>query len=319
MKTSPTLEAIADAAADWRETDYPARESAVDETLEAPNRWTEPALDHALNRWMQQFTLEALVDWVGSTPSEEQRSVAVVHGEEDPLAGIRDAVAVWALGYEYVGVVPDASPALIPAFAKDVVEAGSTVSVEFGSLDHALEQADAVISGATERREEVEEACDRADVSAQNRLLRSQSFSIGLIDGHESEDEMERMAEDMLLYEGHGRRRCALVWAPQDHPPDALLEAMARFRGLFPAHEDTPGALQMQQAFLDAQDAPHAYADGLEFLMSRGDPEPQKAGHIRWTEYDTLADVDHWWHGHTDDVYAVIARPHLYDHLGSTA
>jgi hypothetical protein len=104
-------------------------------------------------------------------------------------------------------------------------------------------------------------------------------------------------------------RRLALLWAPEDLSPDPYLEAMATFRGVFPAHADTPGTLQMQQAFLEAQDAPHAYAAGLEFLLSRGVPEAQKPAHVRWTEYGRLQEVSAWVTEHDDQVYAVVARP----------
>jgi hypothetical protein len=90
---------------------------------------------------------------------------------------------------------------------------------------------------------------------------------------------------------------------------------MARFRGLFPAHEDTPGTLQMQQAFLEARDEPHAYADGLEFLVSRGAPEPQRPGHVRWAESDGLDTFRSWLADHEEEVYAVVSRRHLHDQL----
>jgi hypothetical protein len=156
-------------------------------------------------------------------------------------------------------------------------------------------------------------ACEEHGIPESRRLLLGDRYSIGIVDGHESEDEMGRLAEDMLLFEGKGRRRLALLWAPSDHAPDDYLQAMAGFRGLFPAHEDTPGTLEMQQAFLEAQDQPHAYAEGMEFLLSRGEPEPQKPGHIRWSEYESLDRVHDWWREHRKEVYAVIARPHLHD------
>ena len=64
-------EALVDVAARWREPDHPPREEAVAETLEAPNRWTEEALDYALNRWMQRLTLEALTGRVVSNPARQ--------------------------------------------------------------------------------------------------------------------------------------------------------------------------------------------------------------------------------------------------------
>ena len=304
---------ITKAAEQWRDDEYPPRRRAIEETLQAPNRWTRSVLDHGLDRWMQRLTKEALKRWISPVSrQEDEPTVAVLHGPEEPLSGFRAAVAVWALGYPYVGSVPDASPSLLPAFARDLGEKEGR-SIEFAPVEEALTKADVVLANPRPEIESLPALCDRHGISDDRRLLRPKTFSVGVVDGHESEDEMERLAEDMLLYEGKGRRRLAVLWAPVEHAPDPYLEAMARFRGLFPAHDDTPGTLQMQQAFLEARDEPHAYADDLQFLVSRGDPAPQKAGHVRWTEYDGLDDVHRWWAAHRDEVYAVVARRHLHD------
>ena len=90
---------------------------------------------------------------------------------------------------------------------------------------------------------------------------------------------------------------------------------MAHFRAVFPAHADTPGTLQMQQAFLEAGDQPHAYGEGLEFLVSRGAPEVQRPGHLRWVEYDALPEVRTWITGHRADLECVVARPGMLDRV----
>ncbi len=320
MKGTSNIEKIIEAATEWREESFASRNQAIEDTLAAPNRWTEQALDHALDRWMHRLTLDAVQDWVGegSNGSAESVTVGVVHGDDGPFAGFRDAIAVWALGLDYVGAVPESSPAILPAFGTSVRAAGVDGDIQFASADAVVQQADVLIAGPRSDDEmDVPGACDEQSIEESHRLIRSPLYSVGVVDGHESEDEMERFAEDMLLFEGAGRRRLALLWAPVDHSPDAYLEAMARFRGLFPAHEDTPGTLQMQQAFLEARDEPHAYAEGLEFLVSRGDPSPQRSGHVRWSEYDGFEDVEEWRSDQSDDVYAVIARHHLHDQLPS--
>lgn len=309
------VEIIADVAAEWRDPDHPPRAEAVAETLEAPNRWTEPALTHALNRWMQRLTVEGLTDWLGDEAPGTSVPVGVLHAERGPLAGLRDALAVWALGHAYVGHVPASSPALLPAFAEALQAEGLALRARFVEAeDEVYEEAEALLA-QPESGNVVHDACDDAGLPEARRLVRAPVYSVGVVDGNESQDEMGRLAEDMLLYEGKGRRRLAMLWAPNDHPPDEYLEAMAHFRGLFPAHEDTPGTLQMQQAFLEARDQPHAYADGLEFLMSRGEPEVKRAGHLRWTEYGGLDDLADWLSDHEDEVYAVVARSGLHDQL----
>jgi hypothetical protein len=266
---------------------------------------------------MQQLTRAGLREWLeeGEAGRASSATVGVIHAETDPLAGVRDAIAVWAHGHEYVAVCPPSSPALVPAFMEAVGGDTAGGGAE-GALEEVLSRADAVVAGAAGWIDaSLADLCTEQGIPPARRLLRDPCYSVGLVDGHESQDEMGRLAEDALLYEGHGRRTLKIFWAPTDHPPDDYLQAMAGFRGLFPAHEDTPGSLQMQQAFLEAQDRPHAYAEGLEFLMSRGDPERQKPGHVRWAEYDAFDDVDAWWRDHQDEVYAVIARPHLHDQL----
>jgi hypothetical protein len=72
----------------------------------------------------------------------------------------------------------------------------------------------------------------------------------------------------------------------------------------------------MQKAFLEARDEPRAFAEGLEFLVSRGEPEiPSPPGHIRWTEYDDLDEIDEWIQDHEDALYGVVARKPLHDQL----
>ena len=313
------IEAIADAAADWREPDHPPRETAVAETLEAPNRWTEAALDYALNRWMQAVTAEALSDWLEAPGVDGAScSVGVLHGDAEPVAGLRAALSVWASGHAYLGHVSEASPALLPALAQALQARHGGIEATFVEDEEALlARADALVAQPERARTAaLRDRCDAHGLPDSRRLLQPPCRAIAVLDGDEDDDARGGIAEDLLLYEGGGHRRLALLWAPTGLSPDAYLEAMARFRGVFPAHEDTPGALQMQKAFLEARDEPRAFAEGLEFLVSRGEPtEPSPEGHLRWTEYAGLDAVGDWIDAHRTELGAVVAREPLHDQL----
>jgi hypothetical protein len=293
----------------------------VDETLDAPNRWTEEALAHVLNRRMQSITVEAVDDWLGSVPDEPAQTVAIRFGTAGPVDGMRMALAAWARGHTTVGVCPEASPALLPAFAEDLSEALPSLDASFGDEAEALAAADCLLArpDGPEDADALREACDHHGLSSAHRLLQGPVYSVGMVDGHETDDERERLAEDMLLLDGTGRRRLAILWAPEGLSPDAYLQSMAHFRGLYPAHPDTPGTLQMQQAFLEAQDQSHAYAEDLQFLVSRGEPARQKSAHVRWVEYTDREEVEAWLDEQGDDVAALIARRHLHDQVSPTS
>ena len=265
---------------------------------------------------MDQITSDALWEWLGDHWIEQPSTVGVKHSGDVPLAELQDLVAVLGTGHNYYGALSSSSPYLLPAFIQEALEHHSGTPAGFVEADDLFHSADSVIvTGTDETVAWAKERCEESDIPADRRLLRGDRYSVAVIDGDEAEGEREGLAEDMLVHAGYGRRNVALLWAPRDLSPDPYLEAMAQCRAMFPVHDEVPGTLQMQQAFLEAQDQPHAYGEGLEFLMSRGEPEVQRPGHIRWTEYEALGEAREWLREHQSELQVIVARPQVADRL----
>ena len=314
------IDAIARTAEAWGEEDAPSRATAVQKTLEAPNRFTEEGLTHALNHQMGRLTREVLQIWLDDAWTDEARPVGVLSAGEVPLDGLRDLLAVWGTGHVPLVTTSEASPHLLPAFAHAATQHEPSLDIEFVEEGALFQRAEALLAQPpSDTLDAVHDQCEAHGIPPANRHIRPPVFSVGILDGQESEEEREDLAADMLLYEGMGRPRLALLWAPEGLSPDPYLEAMAQFRGAVPAHPDTPGALQMQQAFLEAKDVSHAYAVGLQFLVSRADPDVQPPGHIRWTEYADLDDALDWIQDHPERLYSIVAREGLHDRLPPVA
>lgn len=286
------IRAVAAAARAWRNPDYAGRASAVQETLRAPNAFTEEAVAFAVNQQMALLAEEALAAWIRNRRPATPGAVGALNPGNVPLAGLQDFLAIVLIGHRYLGTVSSKSPALLPAFVRDLRRFAPGVEAQFVSLPDLLAGADALV--ATGSDETIASLRTRTALPPGRCLFRGHSFAVGVLDGAEREDAYERLAEDMLLHEGFGCRNVAVLWAPRGLSPDGLLEAMARFRGVFPAHEGTAGRLAMQRALLEAVGASHAWGEGLEFLLSRGEPEAQPPGHLRWVEYEDLAEADAW-------------------------
>ena len=300
-------EHLAETAQHWQAPEHAPRQAAVRRTLAAPNRFTEEALAFALNQQMRLATPEALRQWApeaGAAPC----TVAVLHADDTPLAGFQDLLAVLLAGHRYVGVLPEASPALLPAFAEDLRQRAPGLPVRFAMAEEALAEADVVIAEEGEEQlAEVAAQCDARGLPEERRLLRRPRYAAAVLDGRESDEERDGLAEDVLLF-GGASGGVRLLYAPRNENPDAVLDAFARFRAVFPVHPDVPGALEMQRAFLAAGDQPHAYGEGLEFLMSKGAPVLQPPGHVRWAEYETLEAAGAWTEEHAAALSFVVAR-----------
>ena len=306
------MDAVAETASAWRDPEYETRAALTENTLEAENAFTEEAVAFAINQQMSLLTSDNLRDWIAGRRAPVSRAVGVLNAGNIPLVGLQDFLAVALTGHSYRGTVSSKSPDLLPGFVDEVMAKCPTLDADFVDADELFSSAEVVIAtGSDETAEWVREQCQRHEISSNRRLIRGRRFSVAVIDGSESEEVYERLAEDILLHEGFGCRNVALIWAPAGLQPDDLLDALAQFRGVFPAHKSTPRRLKMPQAFLEAVDAPHALGEGLEFLISRGEPDIQQPGHLRWSEYDTPADVDEWLRANGDLVQLVIAREQI--------
>ena len=312
------IEAIARVAKAWREPDHGPRAAAVAETLVSPNRFTEEALAFAINQQMSLLTPDALTAWVGDLQPATSRVVGVLNAGNIPLVGLQDFLAVVLMGHRYLGTVSSKSPVLLPAFVDAVRAEEPALLASFVDVEDLWLSAEAVIAtGTDETRAWVETQCAQQGIPVAACLIRGHRYAVAVIDGQETEAEREALAEDVLLHEGLGCRNVALIWSTKELSPDPYLESFAAFRSVFPPHPETPGGLKMQQAFLAALDLPHAYGEGLEFLMSKGEPAVQGPGHIRWAEYDPLDMVNRWLSAQHDKLQLIIARPALAARLNS--
>ncbi|CAN5635471.1 hypothetical protein BH23BAC4_BH23BAC4_06850 [soil metagenome] len=126
-----------------------------------------------------------------------------------------------------------------------------------------------------------------AEIDGVPHLDLSPHFLQGVIDNLTTDEELLDLAEDVLLHDGLADTNVRLVWAPHGLSPDRLIAALDAFRDELPAHPDSDGALGLTKAFLASAGVPHAWGDG--YVVSRGGPEFQGPGHVRWSEFDPAA------------------------------
>lgn len=305
------FDAVARAAARWRNPHHPARLEAVRATLEAPNSFTPAALAFAIDQQMALLDAAALRAWLGTRRTGTARTVGVLNAGNVPLAGLQDLLAVVGTGHRYVGTLSKKSPALLPAFAQ-----AAGLDARFVPADQLWACAEAVIATGTDdtRRWAAAQAARHGLARAQC-LLRGHSYSAAVIDGGESAEERMRLAEDALLHEGMGCRSVALIWAPKTLEAAPYVESMMRFRRLFPAHRRTAPALAMQHALLKALAMPHGGGPEPGFLLSFGPAEPQGPLHLRWVTYGGWAEVARGLAAHVGRLQRVFVRAGLLARL----
>ena len=288
-------------------------------TLTAPNTFSEEAIEFAIDQQMDGVTEAALSDWIGHRKIKGRCRVGVINAGNVPLVGLQDLLAVLVCGHSYVGVLSSKSPHLLPAFVNTLLDQGADIDAEFVDQDEMWGKADAVIAtGSNEAIAQIKVLASRQGLAPDKCLFRGNRYGIAILNGLESENDLDGLALDVLLHEGMGCRNVALIMVPAGLEPDDCLKHFAEMRGVFPAHPSTSGRLSMQQAFLTATGQPHAYGDGLEFLLSKGAPEVQAPGHVRWVEYRDQDEMVRVIGALRDEIQCIVARSELREQLPSS-
>ena len=276
--------ALSAAASLWCDPEF--RKEAVQATLAAPNQFTREALAFAIDQQMSQVTRSAVKNWVAGRRPDRRCRIGVINAGNVPLAGLQDLLAVLLCDHAYVGVRSRKSPYLLPAFVQTVRSRKSEIRAEFIKREEVWQHIDALIAtGSDAAMAHISAMAQDRGIPLEHCLFRANRYGIAILDGEETVSEWDRLAQDMLLHEGMGCRSVALIFSPAGFSLDMCVASAARVRKKFPVHPATPGRLAMQKAYLFALNQHHVYGDGLEFLISTGEPEVQAPGHVRWVEY----------------------------------
>lgn len=319
MNHDSLIDALVRTAATWADPEHPTRAEAVDATLDAhPETQTFEAITFAVNQTMSVVTADALQCWQGGRQTSAPLSVGVLHAGNIPMGELQDVLAVLLAGHRYRGVVSSKSPFLLSAFLGDLTAASPGLDARIVDFEAMLTEADAVIAtGSDETMTEVAARLDAAGIDSHRRLLRGHRVSVAVLDGRETEAEREQLAEDVLLHEGVGCRSVAIVFAPPGLSPDAYFEAFAAGRAVYPAPPATAAGLRMSAALARATGQSHAALDDGSLLVTRGEAEAQRPGHLRWVEA-SADEASAWIAANRDRLQLVAARPALHGALAST-
>lgn len=238
------------------EADTPKRDAALERAAQIEGAPPELVLTFALNSWMQAL-VDADDDALAAPLATKTSERAIVTDEACPPLAAFGAV---------VGARVSGQPVVLHGSASD-----AALMEAFWSFDKGVRIA------------------DPGEAPPDDALLISpdpETCAVAVLDGRESADDYEGLAQDVLAVGGRGERSVRLILAPPDVTPDAFLAACADLRALLPAERASTARLRMAAAFVKKSGTPCAYLDDYSLLITRGEPDVLPPGQVRWVVLD---------------------------------
>ena len=202
--------------------------STLPQEVFTSNNWFTPSeTARALNAWSALLTVENLSRWTQSYPIPVVpmlKNILVITAGNIPMVGFHDFLSVLISGNRFIGRLSSRDNLLICRLAEELIR----MEPEFSDLirfDDREIAPDAVIAtGSNNSARYFQELYGRIP-----HIIRQNRSSGAILDGTETDAEMENLAADILAYYGLGCRSVSHVWIPAGYPTEKLARSLAEY------------------------------------------------------------------------------------------
>jgi hypothetical protein len=202
------------------------------------NAWFLPEfIEQSTKQIVEQFLQkEILTTWTHLYPTISNENsnikVGIVMAGNIPMVGFHDLLSVLIAGHTAIVKLSSKDTVLM----QYVIDALKEIDTEFESLIIVQEQlinCDAYIAtGSNSAGQFFEQYFGKYP-----NIIRKNKTSVAILDGTENQDELDLLADDMMLYFGMGCRNVTQVWVPTGYDFIPLINALKKYSYLADQHK----------------------------------------------------------------------------------
>tara|TARA_Y100001970_G_scaffold293090_1_gene437682 strand:+ start:12784 stop:13806 length:1023 start_codon:yes stop_codon:yes gene_type:complete len=177
------------------------------------NRWfDEKSIIYSLKAWSDLLKSDLIEKWIDIyklSSIKKKKTIALILPGNIPLVGFHDILCVWILDYKGIVKLSSKDDVLIP-FLTDYLEKKSGFK-SFLYTTSSIKKFDAVIATGSNNSSVYFEYY----FSKYPNIIRKNRTSVAVLEGDETELELNNLGKDILLYYGLGCRNVSKIYIPK--------------------------------------------------------------------------------------------------------
>ncbi|MBP7931568.1 MAG: acyl-CoA reductase [Chitinophagaceae bacterium] len=196
----------------------------------AENKWFIPDYINLSGKAIAAKMLQkqTLLDIANQYQIPDQQSypktIGLVMAGNIPYVGLQDLICIFLSGHK-VKIKPSSKDTVLLKQLLEHLIHQHPETAEWISIQEMLKDCEAYIATGSDNSARYFEYY----FSKYPHIIRKNRTSIALLDGTESHEELDQLADDIQLYFGLGCRNVTQIWVPQDYDFVPLLSALKKY------------------------------------------------------------------------------------------
>jgi hypothetical protein len=202
------------------------------------NAWFLPEfIDHSTKQIVGEYLQkQALAHWVTAYPTISKvltpSKVGIVMAGNIPMVGFHDLLSVLIAGHTAIIKLSSKDTVLMQFIIDTLIKIDPVFEKQIIVQDQ-LKNCDAYIAtGSNSAGTYFEQYFGKYP-----HIIRKNKTSVAIVDGSETKEELDSLADDMMLYFGMGCRNVTQVWVPENYDFIPLLSALKKYSYLADQHK----------------------------------------------------------------------------------
>lgn len=190
-------------------------------TLAIQNIVTAYLQPDALQQWLARYTLPAA-----------PKKVGIVMAGNIPLVGFHDFLCGYVCGHELRLKLSSKDAVLLPALLRQMAQWDATVAAQV-KIEEVLKGCDAYIATGSNNSARYFEQY----FAKYPHIIRRNRTSVAVLDGTETEEELQALATDIFAYFGLGCRNVTQLCVPEGYSFEQLLGVLDSHEAMMDHHK----------------------------------------------------------------------------------
>ncbi len=189
------------------------------------NPWfSEQSMQFAIQEWATALQTDKLNDWIQAysklTDNPVPKKVGVIMAGNIPLVGFHDMLSVLISGHTFIGKLSSKDDILLKALVHILLKIEPRFESNIQFIDGFMKDMDAVIATGSNNSSRYFEYYFKK----YPHIIRKNRHSIAILNGNESDDDLQALSKDIFLYFGLGCRNVSKLFLPKGFDTDRIFK-----------------------------------------------------------------------------------------------